>query len=249
MPVIVSSVVPDDRTGAAVAVPMDTMKLEGRVARNAALPSRRHRRAILAVIAVGAFAVAVSACSPAASPRPASATPGETTAAATPAPPSPEPSSPASSGFAFDAESVVGYYRTQGYSCAGPQPSTLAEGYAVTTCQVVDPSGRTYVVGVVTDAADELADAFASARGTSAETILDPSVALERFAGFLGAMLGEARGEALLTWLAGHLGDDFAQTTSGDLEVATYIKDGDHSMIYVEIANQSYLLAPRPSPS
>ena len=32
-------------------------------------------------------------------------------------------------------------------------------------------------------------------------------------------------------------------------DVATYIKGDDHSTIYVEVANQNYLEAPRPSPT
>jgi hypothetical protein len=168
--------------------------------------------------------------------------------------PSPSPSisdlgSPNATGFAFDAESVVGYYQTQGYACGSPQPSALAEGYQFTSCQLVDTAGRTRVIGVVTDPNDDLADGFASVRGTATESILDPGTALDPLAGFLGAMLGPSRGESLLPWLAGHLGDAFAETAIDDLQVATYIKGDDHSTLYVEIANQAYLLAPGPSPS
>jgi hypothetical protein len=113
----------------------------------------------------------------------------------------------------------------------------------------VDSAGRTRVVGVVTDPSDELADGYASLSGTATEAILDPSAALDPFAAFLGATLGPSRGESLLAWLAGHLGDAFAQTTIDDLRVATYLKGDDHSTIYLEIANQAYLEAPRPSPS
>jgi hypothetical protein len=60
-------------------------------------------------------------------------------------------------------------------------------------------------------------------------------------------MLGAERGEALLPWLAAHLGDAYAETTDGDLKVATYIKGDDHSTLYVELALPSYLGAPRPS--
>jgi hypothetical protein len=185
-------------------------------------------------------------------PGPASPSTGSTIPAPTPSP-SPAASDVASPsnpiGFSFDAESVVGYYRTQGYACGSPQPSALAEGYAFTSCQLVDTAGRTRVIGVVTDPNDDLADGYASVRGTTTETTLDPGLALDPLAGFLGAMLGPIRGESLLQWLAGHLGDSFAETTIDDLHVATYVKGDDHSTLYVEIANQAYLLAPRPSPS
>jgi hypothetical protein len=186
---------------------------------------------------------------------PASTPTGTPTSATSPPSPSSAPSasegaSPSSpTSFSFDAESVVGYYRTQGYACGLPQPSALAAGYQFTSCQLVDSAGRTRVIGVVTNANDELADGFASVRGTATETFLAPTAALDPLAGFLGAMLGPSRGESLLPWLAGHLGDSFAETTIGDLHVATYIKGDDHSTLYVEIANQAYLNAPRPSPS
>jgi hypothetical protein len=215
------------------------------------MTSRSLRRFGLAIGFAAALLGALAACGPSPSSTPAG------TATTVTSPPSPSsalspaevasPSSP--TGFAFDAESVVGYYRTQGYACGSPQPSALAEGYQFTSCQLVDTAGRTRVVGVVTDANDELADGFGSVRGTATETILDPSAALDPLAGFLGAMLGQSRGESLLPWLASHLGDSFAETTIGDLHVATYIKGDDHSTLYVELANQAYLLAPRPSPS
>jgi hypothetical protein len=155
---------------------------------------------------------------------------------------------PSLAAFAFDAGSVVGYYETQGYACTGERPSTQAAGYRFRTCTREDPNGRTLVVGVVTDAEGELADGFASVRGTDAEPILEPIVAFEPLAGFLGAMLGGPDGEALLPWLAGHLGDAYALAPIGELTIATYTASGDdHSTLYVEIANQAYLDAPEPS--
>lgn len=48
-------------------------------------------------------------------------------------------------------------------------------------------------------------------------------------------------------WLAGHLGDTYAETSEGGLRIATYTpSDEDHTTIYVELANQTYLDAPRP---
>ncbi|MBI3750756.1 MAG: hypothetical protein HY263_03735 [Chloroflexi bacterium] len=194
--------------------------------------------------------LALAACGPSPSSTAVATLPATMTPGPSAAPPGTGTAIPSSAtGFAFDAESVAGYYETRGYACTAPQPSSLATGYQFTSCQLLDANGRTRVVGVVTDPNDDLADGFTSIRGTASETVLDPSVALDPFAAFLGAMLGPTRGEALLTWLAEHIGDSFAETTSGDLHVATYIKGEDHSTIYVEIANQAYLEAPAPSPS
>ena len=118
------------------------------------------------------------------------------------------------------------------------------------TCQQTDDAGRTQTIGLVTDPAGGLANGFASVTGTDTETILAPINALDPLAGFLGAVLGEDQGAALLTWLASHLGDTYAETTSGPLRVATYTgSDEDHSTLYVEVANRSYLdAAPGESP-
>jgi hypothetical protein len=177
--------------------------------------------------------------------------------AATPAPEGPSASSPASatslptpagSGFAFSTDGVLGYYESLGYTCSAAQPSTTAAGYSFRSCQSQDPKGRGLAVGLVTDSGGALADAFASVQGTASETILAPSDALDPLSAFLGATLGEDRGSALLIWLAGHLGDDYAETTSVDLKVATYTASTtDHSRLYVEVANQTYLDAPTPS--
>lgn len=157
---------------------------------------------------------------------------------------------PSAGAFAFDAESVTGYYVTLGYACTDPRPSTTAVGFEFRSCSLVDSADRTYVIGIVTDANDDVADAFASVTGAPAETVLEPVVALDPFARFLGAMLGETQGEATLPWLAAHLGDSYVTTTLGDLTIATYSESAeDHSRLYVEIANQAYLDAPAPSPA
>jgi hypothetical protein len=121
----------------------------------------------------------------------------------------------------------------------------------VRSCDKADSAGRTLVIGLVTDPAGGLANAFASVKGTEAETVLAPIDALDSLSGFLGATLGEEQGGALLTWLASHLGDAFAETTTEQLKVATYTESADdHSTLYVEIANQVYLDAsPAPAPS
>jgi hypothetical protein len=153
-------------------------------------------------------------------------------------------------GFAFDAESIIGYYRSVGYACGDWAPSTQAAGYEVSTCRLVDSDGRTRVIGVVTDPGGNVADGFASVQGREEESFLEPTVALGPLAGFLGAMLGEARGSALVPWLAGHLGDEYAETTAADLHVATYLGEGgNRSVLVVEVANDAYLVSPRPSPS
>jgi hypothetical protein len=154
-------------------------------------------------------------------------------------------------GFAFAADDIAAYYESQGYTCATPQPSAKAAGYTLRTCQQMDPGGRMRVIGLVTDPDGGLANAFASVRGRETETILAPVDALDPLAGFLGATLGEERGSALLSWLASHLGDTYAQTVSEPVTVATYTESADdHSALYVEVGNRGYLdAAPPASPS
>jgi hypothetical protein len=150
-------------------------------------------------------------------------------------------------GFAFAADDIAAYYQTQGYICSAPQPSTKAAGYTLRSCQETDAAGRTRVIGLVTDPSGGLANAFASVKGTDTETILAPVDALDPLSGFLGATLGEEQGGALLTWLASHLGDAYAETTSGPVKVATYTESADdHSTLYVEVANRAYLSASPP---
>jgi hypothetical protein len=203
-----------------------------------------------------AFALAVllagvAACAPTASPAvptvaPTAAAVSSTAPAASAAGASIEPA-PSAGFFAFDAESIVGYYATLGYTCGDVQASTQAAGYTFRSCQLIDADGRTRAIGIVTDPADDVAEAYASIRGAASETVLEPSVVLDPFAAFLGAMLGESQGESMLPWLAGHLGDTYVTTTLGDLTIATYSESADdHSKLYVEIANAAYLAAPHP---
>jgi hypothetical protein len=156
----------------------------------------------------------------------------------------------ASTGFAFDPESIVGYFQQLGYACSHRQPSSQAAGHAFESCQLVDADGRTRTLGIVSDPNDDLADAFFSIRGGEGEAVLDPAPVLEPFGAFLGAVLGEAGGTEALPWVAGHLGDAYSTTTIGELTLATYTDaPDDHSALTVEIANQAYLEAPRPSSS
>jgi hypothetical protein len=137
-----------------------------------------------------------------------------------------------------------------GYACSEPRPSTEAAGYTVRTCQGLDAARRTTTVGLVTDPDGVIGDAFASVQAVEGEAVLDPVDAMDMLSGFLGAMLGTDRGGRLVEWLAGHAGDAYAETSDGGLRIATYTpsKD-DHATIYLELANQSYIKAPRPSPS
>lgn len=150
-------------------------------------------------------------------------------------------------GFAFAADDIATYYETQGYVCVAPKPSATAAGYAFRSCERRDGNGRTLQVGLVTDPAGELANAFGSVQGREGETVLAPIDALEPLAGVLGALLGEDRSTTLLTWLGRHLGDAYAETSVADLKIATYTEsDLDRSTLYVEVANQAYLEAAPP---
>lgn len=159
---------------------------------------------------------------------------------------------PTNEGFPFAASAITGYYEALGYGCGDERPSTIAEGFRVRTCTLVDPEGRTRTIGVVIDAGGLVANGFATIKGASQETFLEPIMALEPLSAFLGAMLGEEAGTALVPWLAGHLGDSYAQTTAGPITVATYTPTSDdHSTLTVEVGNDDYLSAPgtaAPSP-
>jgi hypothetical protein len=206
-------------------------------------------RMALRVLVVGVL-VGCSPSTPTVAPSVGAQSPGQSSVEPPTSRPSPSPGPTAAVGFAFDAESIAGYYQGLGYACTDPGPSSQAAGYLFRSCQLVDPDGRTRVIGLVTDPDDDLADAFASIQGKAGEAILDPTVALEPLAAFLGATLGPSQGEALLPWLAGHLGDSYTTTTVADLTVATYSQaPDDHSKLFVEIANQGYLEAPRASPA
>jgi hypothetical protein len=207
-------------------------------------------------------AALVTGCATSPTPAPASPTaipnlPTEASPAVTPAATTPPPSAAPSSspevtpnpvGFAFAAEDVLAYYASVGYACSDARPSTEAVGYAVRTCQLVDKAGRTLTVGFVTDPAGALGNAFASVQAVEGEDVLDPVDALDPLSGYLGAMLGSDRADAPVEWLAGHLGDTYAETSEGGLRIATYTASAeDHATIYVELASRAYLEAPRPS--
>jgi hypothetical protein len=133
---------------------------------------------------------------------------------------------------------------SQCYACGAWQPSTRAVGFFLRACENIDDARRTRGIGVVTDPSGGLVNAFASVQGKDAETFLAPVDAPDPMAGFLGAMLGEDQGSALLPWLAGHLGDAYAETTIGGIRVAYTASADDHSRLYVEVANHAYIDAP-----
>lgn len=196
----------------------------------------------LSLAACGTSSVTPGSTSPA-SALPTMASPAGQTTWASPA--GAMASAGDAAGFPFTADAITGYYETQGYACAAAAPSTKAAGYSFRTCQKVDDAGRTHVVGVVTDPAGELADGWASVRGSASEPVLAPSDALDPLAGFLGAMLGQDTGTSLLPWLAGHLGDAYAETASGTIRIAVYTPSAtDHLTIYVEAAAATYLAFP-----
>jgi hypothetical protein len=154
----------------------------------------------------------------------------------------------ASPGFVFDPESIVGYYQSIGYACTERRPSATAAGHEFQSCQLVDADGRTRTLGIVTDPADNVADASFTIRGADGEAVLDPAAVLDPFGAFLGAFLGEDQGTALLPWLAAHLGDAESRTTLGQLTVATYTEaPADHTTLTLEVASQAYIDSPAPS--
>lgn len=205
-------------------------------------------------------ALLAAACSPASTAAPASAAPSASaaprpSASATTAAPAtgtaaPSPSvevTPNPVGFAFGADDVLAYYESVGYACSQPSPSTQAAGYSVRSCVLVDAAGRTLTIAVVTDPGGSLGDAFASVAAADPAGILDPVDALDPLSGFLGAMLGSERASPQVEWLAGHAGDAYAETSDPGLRIATYTPTADdHSTIFLELANQAYLDAPRP---
>jgi hypothetical protein len=205
----------------------------------------------LRLIIAGLALLAIAGCSTASGPSGSVTSPAGTTqgvpgsTAATSSAPTPDPT-----GFAFEAVDVEAYYQSIGYACSDPTPSAVAAGYRLVTCQLLDSAGRTRVVGLVTDAAGELGNAYAAVWGRSAETYLDPNDALDPLAAFLGTMLGETRGGDAAEWLKEHLGATFERTMVDAITVATYTgANDDPSELYVEVANAAYLAAsPPPSP-
>jgi hypothetical protein len=165
-----------------------------------------------------------------------------------PASPSGIPRASAGAGpFAFGADAILGFYEGEGLACQPPVPSKTAAGWSVTTCKGADPAGRPVAIGLITDDDGALGAGFATVTALPEEDVLEPENAMNGLSGFLGAMLGEAAATQQLPWLAGHLGDEYAETTVGDLTVATYIESPeDPTRIYLEVDGREYLAAPSP---
>jgi hypothetical protein len=213
------------------------------------------------LVLVAVVALASGACGSNTVPSAASGTATGTSAAVAPsaapsaqstsAALSPTPAATASPAaeppFTFPADAVIAFYEGEGLACAPPIPSTKAAGWTVRTCQGTDAAGRPVAVGVVTDPEGRLGDGFASVTALPGEDLLEPTDALDMLSGFLGAMLGDKPATELLPWLAGHLGDQYAEMEFGGGTVATYTESADDpTRIYVEVAGPSYLVAPAP---
>ena len=149
--------------------------------------------------------------------------------------------------FPFSVSAISGFYEGEGLVCAAPVASTTAAGWSITTCEGPDPTGRTVVIGLITDPDGTLGAGFATVTARPDEDLLEPTDAIDTLSGFLGAMLGDEPATELLPWLAGHLGEEYAETTADEVTVATYIESPDDSTrIYLEVDGPAYLAAPPP---
>lgn len=216
------------------------------------MPVRQSRPVVARLVSLSrllAVTLLVVGCAgtPGASNFPATP-PGSTFSAPSTASPSvPAATTPGNSGFAFSAGAVLTYYQGLGFVCDPARASTAAAGFSFQSCQRTDEAGRTRVIALSTDRAGQLAEGYAVVWGKADEAVLEPALALEPLAGFLGALFGPQQGAGATTWLAEHLGAAYAQTEFGPLRLATYNGTGDDpSVLYVEAANQAYLAAPAP---
>jgi hypothetical protein len=217
------------------------------------LPARTIATLMLAAFVAAACAPGGGARSPTSmSTSPTTTAEAAPTSATSPTglsqPPSDAPRSAATSGrFPFTAEAITGFYEGQGLTCNPPAPSTTAAGWTATTCVGADDAGRPVAIGVITDEDGELGAGFATVTALPDEEVLEPTDAIDSLSGFLGAMLGEEAATEKLPWLASHLGDDYAETTAGEVTVATYAESPDDpTRIYVEVDGPAYLAAPPP---
>jgi hypothetical protein len=213
------------------------------------------RTGLVGSLLIGAFAAV--ACGSDVGPSVSLSVPSRTSSTASSAPSKPGSTLQASTAssasplvdapFAFPADAVIAFYEGEGLTCGVPFPSTKAANWTVRTCEGTDVAGRPIAVGVVTDQAGKLGDGFASVAALPGEDVLEPTDALDMLSGFLGAMLGDAAATDRLQWLAGHLGDEYAEMDFGGGTIATYTESADDpTRIYVEIAGPSYLAAPAP---
>jgi len=184
---------------------------------------------------------AAPAASPAPTPTPAPKPTAKPTA-------TPAPSAAATGGFAFPAEDVLAYYKSIDFKCEDPTASTQAQGYTVFRCLGDDKATKlTTIIALVVDPDGVTGDAFAGVLATDGQTSPTPEQAITGLVFFLGAMLGETDGAEAGTWLTQHLGEEMAQTTIGDIIVATFPGDAETGLgYYVEVANQAFASAPTP---
>jgi len=156
--------------------------------------------------------------------------------------------SPAAGPFAFSADAITSFYESASLECNSPAPSTTAAGWFVRTCEGENAEGRPVAIGVITDESGALGAGFAAVTALPDEDLLEPTDAIDTLSGFLGAMVGEEPATELLAWLADHLGDEYAETTVGDVTVATYTESADDpTRIYLEVDGPAYLAAPPPN--
>jgi hypothetical protein len=208
--------------------------------------------------AVPSAAPANVSASPVDSSTPAPATP--TAAASSAAPASVDPSQDvptsvpgsidpsANGGFAFKASDVMDYYKSVGFTCADPTASTQAKGYQVYRCTTTDSAKQlTTIVGIVVDPSGVTGDAFAGVLDANGKTMPSNTDASTPLLKFMGAMLGETAGTQAGIWLVSHMGEKQAQSTVGDMVVATYTENDANGVgIYGEVANKAFMDAPVP---
>lgn len=209
--------------------------------------------AVAVLLVAGCGSAATPSVTPGSSSVPPQAPPTRPTPAGAPTASAPLPSEALASPnvappFAFSADSVIEFYHGgQGVTCQAAVPSTKARGWSARTCRWQDAAGRQVAIGMVTDPAGQLGDGFASVTALPGEDLLAPTDALDTLSGFLGAMIGEGPATGLLSWLAGHLGDEYAETSFGGGRIATYTESADDpTRIYLEVAGPTYLAAPSP---
>lgn len=225
--------------------------------RGTGLPRRTMPRLLLGVALAFSSATACASPAPSASlspiassPRPSSTIVEATSprASVETDPPSGSPAASAIAGpFAFSAAAITSFYESASLDCEPPTPSATAAGWFVRTCDGENADGRPIAIGLITDESDALGAGFATVTALPDEDLLEPTDAIDTLSGFLGAMLGEEPATELLPWLASHIGDEYAETTHGNVTVATYTESADDSTrIYLEIDGPAYLAAPPP---
>jgi hypothetical protein len=151
-------------------------------------------------------------------------------------------------GFAFKPGDVLAYYASQGFTCEGAQPSTLAKGYSDVRCLKKEDSGATALF--VLDVNDEtgiIGDAFAGYINAAGGKAPDPASAAAHLGGFISKMLGPDAAAEAATWVTTNLTANDLKTTFGPITALIY-QENDEGGVghYVEVASDTYLKAPAP---